>query len=75
MGVYLTLDRPHRLEKSGLVLALLSLVGSLLGLLYPLLPGAQISTGEEFILPYSLFVLIGSVGAMDFGEDNQPVAA
>ena len=62
IGIYLTFDRPHRLEKSGLVLAILSLVGSLLGLLYSLLPGAQISTGEEFIFPFSLFVLIGSVG-------------
>ena len=44
------------------MLAILGLVGSLLGLLYPLLPGAQISTGEEFIFPFSLFVLIGSIG-------------
>ena len=62
VGMYLAFHRPHRLAKTGLVLALLSLVGSLLGLLYPLFPGAQISTGEEFVFPYSLFVSIGSVG-------------
>jgi hypothetical protein len=62
IGIYLTFDRPHHLEKIGLAVAILSLVGAVLGLFYPLLPGAQISTGEEFIFPYSLFVLIGSVG-------------
>jgi hypothetical protein len=62
IGIYLTFYRPHRLEKTGLVSAILSLVGSLLGLLYSLLPGAQISTGEEFIFPLSLFILIASVG-------------
>jgi len=62
IGVYLTLDKPRNFEKIGLMLAGLSLTGSLLGLLYPLLPGAQISTGEEFLFPYSLFVLIGSAG-------------
>jgi hypothetical protein len=62
IGIYMTLDRPNRIAKSGLVLAILGLVGSLLGLLYPLLPGARISTGEDFVMPYSLFVLVGSVG-------------
>ena len=62
IGIYLTFERPHRLERTGLMLALLSLVGAALGLLYPLLPGAQISTSEEFIFPYSLFVLIASIG-------------
>jgi len=62
IGIYLTLDKPRNFEKIGLMLAVLGLTGSLLGLLYPLLPGAQISTGEEFLFPYSLFVLIGSAG-------------
>ena len=63
IGIYLTFERPHRLERTGLVVVLLSLVGAVLGLLYPLVPGAQISTGEDFVFPYSLFVLIGSVGS------------
>ena len=62
IGIYLTFDRAHRLEKIGVVVAILSLVGAVSGLFYPLLPGAQISTGDEFIFPYSLLVLIGSIG-------------
>lgn len=61
-GIYLTINRPRRLEKIGLMLAILGFVGSVLALLYSLLPGAQISTGEEFVFPSSLFVLIGSAG-------------
>jgi hypothetical protein len=63
VGIYLTCYRPHRLEKTALVLAIFSLVGALLGLLYPLVPGAQISTSDDFVFPYSLFVLIGSIGS------------
>jgi hypothetical protein len=62
IGISLTCYRPHRLEKTARALAILSLVGVLLGLLYSLVPGAQISTSEDFVFPYSLFILIGSVG-------------
>jgi hypothetical protein len=62
IGLYLTCDVPRRAEKSGLILAIVGLAGSLLALLYPLLPGARVSTGEEFLFPYSFFVLIGSLG-------------
>ncbi len=62
IGIYRTLDRPQALEKTGLVLAIISLAATLAGWLYSLLPGAQVPTGEEFVFPTSLFLLIGSVG-------------
>ena len=62
LGLYFMIDRLGRLEKIGLTLAALGFVGSILAILYPLLPDAQISSGEEFVLPYSLFVLAGSAG-------------
>jgi len=62
IGAYLTLDQPKRVARAGLVLAVVAMSGSLLAMLYPLVPGARISTGEDFVLPFSLFVLTGSAG-------------
>lgn len=60
LGLYFMIDRLGTLEKIGLTLAVLGFIGSILAILYPLLPDAQTSSGEEFVLPYSLFVLAGS---------------
>jgi len=56
------IDRLARLEKIGLTMAVVGIAGSILAILYPLVPNAQTSSGEEFVLPYSLFVLTGSAG-------------
>ena len=56
------LPRAGRLGNAGLGLAFLGLLGALLALLYPLVPGVQISTNATFVFPYSLFVLVGTVG-------------
>jgi len=62
VGFYMTFERPRRLEKAGLVLAVLGIAGSMLALLYPLLPGVEFTPSEDFVFPYSLFVLAGGVG-------------
>lgn len=62
IGLFLTCEHQGRLERTGLALAVLGLTGSLLALLYQLVPGAEVSTDEEFLFPYSLFVLVGSLG-------------
>jgi hypothetical protein len=63
LGAFLTVRAPGRLAKAGAALAAISIVGSALALVYPLVPGAEISTGEDFVFPYSLFVMTGSLGA------------
>ena len=62
LGIYLTFEGPRRLEKAGLALAILGIAGSTLALLYPLVPGVEFSPSEDFVFPYSLFVLAGGVG-------------
>ena len=62
LGIYLTFESPRRLEKAGLALAVLGIAGSTLALLYPLVPGVEFSPSEDFVFPYSLFVLAGGVG-------------
>ena len=62
IGIYWSSESPRRLEKAGLALAVLGIAGSTLALLYPLVPGVEFSPSEDFVFPYSLFVLAGSVG-------------
>lgn len=64
-GLYIAVDASRRLEKIGLMLAALSLIGLVLAILYSLIPGAQISSAEEFIFPISLFILMGSASVGD----------
>src|SRR5688572_11002898 len=52
VGLYIAIGTPRRLEKIGLMLASLSLIGLVLACLYSLIPGAQISSAEEFIFPF-----------------------
>ncbi len=61
-GLYFISQRPQGLLRIGLVLALLAFRSSMFALLYPLVPGSVIPPEEQFILPYSLFVLLGGVG-------------
>jgi hypothetical protein len=62
IGLYVAIDTSRRFEKAGLTLAALGLSGLVLAALYSLIPGAQISSEEEFLFPYSFFfLLLGSV--------------
>jgi len=62
VGLYLSIEKSHPMRNFGLALAILGIVGSVLALLYLLLPGAEISTSEDFVFPYSVFVLAGNIG-------------
>lgn len=61
VGLYVAIDRPGRLDNIGLTLAALSLVGTVLGMLYLFIPGAQVPSAEEFAFPISLFIVMGTV--------------
>lgn len=63
VGPYLAIDTSRRLAKLGLTLAALGLIGLVLAILYSLIPGANISSAEEFIFPFSLFISIGSASS------------
>jgi len=55
---------PHAgpIGSSGMVVAGLALVAWLAALVYAALPGARVPTGEEFVFPLSLLVLVSSLG-------------
>lgn len=63
VGLYLAIEGSRWLEKIGLMLAALGFFGSISAILYTLIPGARISSSDEFFFPFSLFVLAGSVGS------------
>jgi len=62
LGIVSTIKRPSRLARSGIALAIVGVVGSVLALGYPMLPGVYVPQGDAFVLPYSLFVLAASLG-------------
>ncbi len=64
IGVYSTLQRPGGLARAGLWLAIIGVVGTSVGWVYSLLPGARAATSEDFVMPHSLFVLTGSLGGV-----------
>ena len=47
---------------SGMVAASLAIVAWLAAIVYAALPGARVPTGEEFVFPLSLLVLVSSLG-------------
>ncbi len=55
---------PHAgpIGTSGMVVAALAFIARLAASVYATLPGARISTGEDFVFPYSLLVLVGTLG-------------
>lgn len=64
IGLYIRLEgRSGRVGKAGVFIALLALAARLGATVYEFLPGAVISTDEQFIFPYSLFVFLGGVGS------------
>jgi hypothetical protein len=63
LGLWGRLARPAIwLAKAGAALAAVALASRLGASLYERLPGAVISTGEEFVVPYSPMVLLGAAG-------------
>lgn len=63
LGLYLQLPpSAGRLGLTGVVIASVALVARLAATIYEAMPGARISTGDDFVFPYSLFVLIGTLG-------------
>ena len=63
VGLYSHLS-PHAgpLGTSGMVVAGLAFVARLAASVYETLPGARVSTGEDFVFPSSLLVLGGTLG-------------
>ena len=63
VGLYNHLS-PHAglLATGGIAVAGLAVVARLAASVYEILPGARISTGEDFVFPYSLLVLVGTLG-------------
>jgi hypothetical protein len=48
--------------RTGAILAILAFLSQLAALVYERLPNAHISDAEDFVFPYSVFVLIGTLG-------------
>lgn len=63
VGLYSQVS-PHAgpLGVSGMVMAGLAFIARLAASVYATLPGARVSTGETFVFPYSLLVLVGTLG-------------
>lgn len=63
LGLYARLPNPNRIAMVGAVVAGTGLIARLGASWYEYSPGAVISGSEDFVLPYSLFVLLASLGA------------
>lgn len=63
VGLYLRLgQRASGWGKAGVTLAVLAFFMRLVTTIYEATPNAVVSTGETFVFPFSLFVLIGAAG-------------
>ena len=61
-GLYFVIDTSRSLARIGLIVAASAFAGLVLAFFYSLIPGAEVSSEEEFLFPYSLLILIGSTG-------------
>jgi len=81
IAIYYMLGGESRLKKLAFWFAIIGIVGTISASLYELLPNARISGQDEFFFPYSLFVLLASVGgffglfliAVRFMRDKQDI--
>ncbi len=63
LGLYVRIRPPvSRTGTIGMVVVSIAFVARVAATLYEVIPGARISTGEDFVFPYSLFVLVGMLG-------------
>ncbi len=63
LGLYLQLPPPAgRLARIGVFIAGIAFFARLAATIYEGMPGARISTGDDFVFPYSLLVLLGTLG-------------